>query len=424
MRILRSSLVLAAALGAGAGALPVAGTHLAPPRALAADAIDEALAKLDELLKAGDEGKILAFMIELEGKLDARVTAKLAEVARTHKSDRIAIHAMGQAASRKSPDLLKWLKSKVDDDKMLEKHPDRYKAVLRSLARYGDKGTLKGLEDVIKKYLGSNGEIASLALTAYGSVREKPVVDELIKWLTQTENTSGGQSGRALSDATREAYGISKQAILKALEDLTLQSIGDAKTWTEWWEANRKGFVFPDPNAPEVDVTKLTEFTDPAYGWTMKKPEGAFWKFEKQTEDGHRIEANFRDDKNVHWARVRAFVWKAYAEAPTPEAKVKQAVKFWTESTAERKAEFNGFSEGHAPKIETRKIGGKEFWVVTARGIGDGGWKGWEGCERRIYVHQLNTSLLLYIDVVVRSGAEEDVKKAVFGAAEGVTFKK
>lgn len=405
-----SSLAFAGA-AAGFVALP------APPAA--ADAVDDAIAALHQMIKQaneGDDGKILAMIIQLEGSPDSRITAAFAEIARTARSERVAVAAMRQAAGRKSPDLLKWLKTKVEDDKLLEKSRERYVAVLDSLARYGDKSTMKPLEDVAKKYMPMDGDLAARAITAYGSIREKVVIENLLKWLQQTENTQAGQGGKNMSSQTREAYQAAGAAILKALQGLTLQDIGDHKTWMEWWEKNKKTFTFPDPNQAEVDPATLAEFTDQAYGWTIKKPEGKFWTFVKPDYAGGRITLTYKDETGLEWARLRVTTWKASTEAPNSGVQAQSWRETW------EKDEFSQFSK--PCEIQTRKIGGRDFTILTARGVASGSWKAWEGCERRYYGFMPHSTQLLWFDLVVRSGAEDAVKQGLWGAMEGITFKK
>jgi hypothetical protein len=403
------ALALASAgLGASAAFLP------APP--VFADQIDEQVAALREHDKNGDEGKAVALIVELEGRNDARIVAALVDLAKSSKGDRVAIASMKQAATRKSPDLLKWLKSKLDDDRLLEKHPDRYKAVLDCLARYGDKGALKPLEDVVKKYLPQDGDLAGKAIAAYGSVREKPVVEMLLKWLAQTESTAAGQGGKNASQQTRDAYAKAKVSILETLTQLTGQDISDAGTWNSWWESNKKTFEFPDPNAAEVDPATLAEFVDKAYGWTMKKPEGKGWTFAKSDAGGARVRLVNMDESNLMWVRVDAITWKPSGEI----SNAKGLADFWVARW--QKDEFSEFTK--QPVIEARKIGGKDFLVASAKGIAAGSWKNWEGCERRLYVHQVHPQLLLYFDAACRSGAEDPLKTAFWGAIEGIVFKK
>ena len=93
MRPLRASVVL---LALAAGAAPLAPSELVAPPAFAVDAVDEKLAQFEELLKGGDEGKILAAIVEFQDNLDPRITAKLVEPP-----------AAGAAGATKAADIFK-----------------------------------------------------------------------------------------------------------------------------------------------------------------------------------------------------------------------------------------------------------------------------------------------------------------------------
>lgn len=413
----RSPLALAA-LAAAAVFGFAAPAAVGPAPAAFADAVDDSIAQLKEASKASDDGKAIAKITELEGKLDARITDAFAEVARSAKSDKIAKAAMKAAAQRKHEGLLKWLKSKIDDKKMAEDRKEVYLAVLDSLAFYGDKSALKPLEDVTKKYLPTDAEIAKRAIAAYGSVREKPVVDQLLKWLSETGNTrGGGQSGKNMSAAQRESYEACNKAILKVLEKLTLLDMGDANSWTNWWEENKKTFEFPDPNAPEIDFATIEAYVDPAYGFTLKKPaEGKFWQFAKCDDAGGRVSLFYRDDQNMLWSRTDVLTWKGNGDINSPEKFAQWYEKNW------REKEFSDFSK--PPAIEQRKIGGHDFTVISARGIGADSWKTWEGVERRVYITRPSPALFLYFQCAIRTGAEDALKHAYFAAIENMAFKK
>jgi hypothetical protein len=413
----RSRPFVLAVLGAASLVGFSAAAAVAPVPAVLADDVDDAIAQMHEFVKSGEDGKAIAKITDLESKRDARVTDALADVARTAKSDKVSKAAMKVAAQRRHEGLFKWLKSKLDDKKMAEDRPERYLGVLDSLAFYGDKSTLKGLEDVVKKYLPTNAEISKRAIAAYGSIRERPVVEQLVKWLRETENTrGGGANNKTMSQAQRDAYNAAHTQILKTLEQLTLQDMADAASWEKWWKENEKTFEFPDPNAAEVDYATLNEYTDRAYGFTLKKPaEGKFWAFSKYEEQGGRVTLGYRDDQSVLWARANVMVWKGNSDITNVEQFAAYYMKLWQEK------EFDKFSK--EPVIEQRKIGGRDFTVITARGMGKDTWKNWEGVERRIYITRPNPSLFLYFECAIRTGAEEPLKAAFWKEIDGMTFK-
>lgn len=408
---------LALAALAAAAVLGLAATSaVVPAPAVLADDVDDAIVQLKELVKANDEGKAIAKITELETKMDGRVTDALADVAKAAKSDRVSKAAMKVAAQRKDPELSKWLKTKLDDKKMAEDHPERYLAVLDSVGFYGDKSTMKPLEDVVKKYLPTNSNYSKAAIRAYGSIREKVAVEQLVKWLRQTENTRAGGQGASMSAQTRDNYEAAKGAVLKALESLTLQDMGDAATWEKWWKENEKTYEFPDANQAEVDYATLTEYTDRAYGFTVKKPpEGKFWAFAKSEAQGGRVMLHYRDDQGVLWARMNAVVCKPWADVTTPETFAAYYDKLWQEK------EFSDFSK--KPEIVAKKIGGRDFQAITARGLGADSWKNWESCERRVYITRVNPTLMLYFECVIRNGADDPLKASFWSTIEAMTFK-
>lgn len=411
-------LALTAVVGA-----PAAYVALPVPSVQAED-IAAAIAALKEVVKAGDENKIIAKITELESKSDPALTDEFADIARTAKSDRVSKTAMKAAAKNKSESLFKWLKSKTDDKDMAKDHPERFLAVLDSIGFYlptnPDKVALENLADVVKKYLATNAEISKRAIAAYGSARERPVVEQLIKWLVETDSTRGGGSGsgKSASAQTRDNYKEAKNAALKALVALTGEEIEDPAAWEKWWKENGKTFTFPDANAAEPDYAALPAFTDGAYGYTITRPAGdKFWAFQKCEVAGGRVTLVFKDEKTVLWARCNAMTVKTWGEA----SNVDQFMAWYDK--AFRNDHFEQFAKGGEPKIEKKKIGGREFQVITARGLGKGPWKAWESCEARIYVSMVSTNRFLYFECLVRSGAEDTIKNQFWSILEGMTFK-
>jgi hypothetical protein len=221
-----------------------------------------------------------------------------------------------------------------------------------------------------------------------------------------------------MSTETKKMLGEAKVAVLKSLKTLTQQDMDDGASWTKWWKESAKTFEFPDPNAPEIDYATLTTYTDRAYGFTIKKPEPAFWKFKKNETPGGRVTLEYRDESGLEWARGLVLTWKGNNEITNLE----QFGKFY--ETNFRDKEFEKFAKDGEPKVEIKKIGGREVTVASARGLGKDVIKAWESCERRIYITQATPNLFLYVDCTIRSGAEEAVKTAFWNAFETMTFKK
>src|SRR5262249_7282863 len=114
-------------------------------------------------------------------------------------------------------------------------------------------------------------------------------------------NGGGGGRGKTSTD-TRDIKDKDRTVLCDTLNALTGQDIGDSKTWHEWWAKNEKTFTFPDPNKKdvEVDVTKLTEYKNDNYGFTIKRPDGAGWAFMGK-DQWNTIQCLLKDDKNVWW---------------------------------------------------------------------------------------------------------------------------
>lgn len=428
----RRPLALAALAAAAALAGPAGGLGLAPiPSAFAGEA-EDAAAGLKEMAAGKDGNRAIQRIGELEANPAQVVTDAFADIARsaTIKNDRVKKAAMLAAAKRKHPDLLKWLKSKLDDKKMIEDRPDFYLGVLDSVAFYGEaaKICLKDLEDVVAKYIGTNAEIAKRGVIAFGSVPSRPVIETLIKWLGQTEATKGGGQGggggggKAASEETKKVYAEVSTVVARMLQKLTGEEMPDAAAWDKWWKENEKTWQPPDPNANvEPDWATIQEYTDRAFHYVLKKPAaGKYWMFEKYDGAGGRVKLHYRDDKGFLWAQVRVASRKAdNSTGSTLESFAKWYEGFFREQEFEPE-----FAKGGEPATAAMKIGGRDFVKLSARGKGKGSWKLWESCERRIYVTQTSPGMFLYFEAAILNGTEDDIKAAYWAAIEGVTFTK
>lgn len=414
---------LAAALAAG-GVLSLA---VAPPAAVAADEIDGLIAEMKALEKAGEkeEAKLIGKITESELKNDARLTNYIASLARNGKTDKIAKAAIVFVSKKKDDAFLKWLVNKAGDDKYLERHKERYFAVMDALGRYdGEKlKDAKGdLEDVIKTNLPKDGGIASRAITAYGRIREKSVVDQLLKWLQETEKTTaGGQSGKQMGQAQKDSYATCKAAIVKALKEMTRLEIADFASWDKFWEENRKTYEFPDPNQGEPDYPTLKEYKDPVYRFVVTKPDAPFWAFKKSDlPSGGLINLECVDDKGMPWVRIRIATFPQNTSYPNCDAFVKGYEKRWRGSEGVE-PEFEQFSK--EPAVEEKKWGKAEFHILTCRGLGKGSWKNWDSHERRVYVTQPLPATFVYFEIAMRNAAEDAIKAQLQGVMDGMVWK-
>lgn len=436
-----SRVLLVLALGALASA---GGSALAPAPAVLADDVDDQLAALREAVKANDEAKALETVTKLETNLDGRVTEAFADITRTTKSDRIFKATLKLAANRKHEGLLKWMNSKLGDFKdMAEDKPERLYAILDAVPPYGDLAavTQKNTEKIVDKFLSTKADIAKRGVLAYGAVRTKPTVERLVEWMVQTETKGGGGQGgggggKSMSEETKKNYGEVNPVIGKALTNLTNQEMATAADWQKWWDENKKTFKFPEPAEQEKaqaepDWPNLQEYVD-RMGVTLKKPGyGKFWAFLPPQEDdkklGQRAKLAYRDNSGVIWANCNVWSMKKFPDIGTLDQFAARFEKQWGEGVDGRPAEFSEFSKsGGAPKHEARKISGRDFYVISAKGLAhkDSGFKDWDSCERRIYVFMPNPNSFFYLEAIIRNGAEDELKKSFWDTIEGVQIKK
>ena len=401
-------------VAAAALLLLAASAALPAPRTAFADAVDDAIEAMEDAAKDKDDGVAIAKMVELQDNLDERVTKALVKLTKA-RSDKVAAAAVRMVATRKDEKFGKSIKGKLDDKKLAKEHIDVYHAYLDAAAMYADPKLADPLADVVKKYLPTDHDISTRAIRAFGAVREKDTVDQLLEWLVQTENTSGGGSGKNLSDATREAYGKAKAQILETLEELTGQAIGDSTTWKEFWDDRRKTFEFPDPNAPKVDPATLDEWTDVAYGYTVKKPSGEGWKFADPGNEFERMWLANEDSDELVMARVSFQLHNLSTQNPKT---LKELAAWYEKDFAENRLK----DMREPPKVEERKIGGREFTVITGKGESGGNFAGWGAAEMRAYLTQVG-HIVVRFEGTCRLGAEPEVKEALWSAIEKMEWK-
>jgi hypothetical protein len=420
---MRSSQVLVrtlAFLGALAAGLAVA----APP--VRADAIDDQIKQMKDFEKAGDEGKCIAKMQELKDSGDPKVVGALKDLAKS-KSDKIACGAMKiVAVVRKDAEFLKTLVGKIDDKDLRDRKDGRpavYMCVLECIAAYKSKTALAPLEKVVDKFLSTDADYSTRGIAAYGTVPELGVVDQLLKWLKTSDSRGQSQGGKNESAETRENKQKAAAKIVETLNALTGQDLGDAATWEKWWESNRKTFKFPDPNKKEVDVdwATLKEYTDPSYNYTVKCPQGGGWHFQPKDEYC-RARISKKDEQGVEWARID---WRIHnTKTMTPTDIKALADWYMTKGLID---DISEFAEGASPKLDDKKIAGREWLLVTAKGMGQGNRAGWGSMERRLYMTKCDfmgaPHLILYADVVCRNGTEDEDKKKLFESVENVVLK-
>jgi hypothetical protein len=412
-----------------APAPPTAPASAPPPPVVP---VPELIKAIKDAEKAGDEAKCLAKIAALKDSDDPRVLTVMKELFRASKSDKVVCAAMNWITGTRDAEFYKGLVSKIDDKDLFRRRdgrPEVYKTLLEDLALYvrdnQDKSALKPLDEAVKRFIATDSEYATRAIRAYGAVREPAVVEQLIAWLEEVESRGQSQGGKNENADARKRKDDAKKAILETLKALVGPDIPDAATWTKFWNEKKKGFVFPDPHKPkepDVDVTKLTEWTDTVYGYTVKRPDGKLWTF-KGKDDWFRIQTIAVDEKNVWWCWGAWGVYKLDAKIKDP----KTYAEWWANEefgkTAAEGKEFDEYAVGGEPKIDERKFAGREWMHVVAKGKTKGGFVKWGAFEKHVYITKLDYQLL-YAVGTVSTGAEPEDRLKLLGFIEGITFVK
>ena len=377
-----------------------------------ADELADKLAELKKVAKSKDGAdRTRALIKELADEENDAVAKVLLELTKS-KKDAVAIAAVEDCARRLLPDYQKKLKKHLGDKKLIKDRPDVFKAVLTAAGAYADPKLGGPLADVVKKFLPTNGAYAGTAIRSYGTVRDLKVVDQIVKWLQMTETTND-----KMSDQQRQAYATSKTAAVTTLRDLTGIDIGDGKKWKEFWEKKRKGFEFPDPDAPPLDWSTLREWSDVANGYTIKLPDGEEWGFDDPTSGGDELRAKvfLQTSDGDRWGTVEA----RQSNLTRGSLNTVEAFADWYANEFKE----NQFSmlKGDAATIEEKKIGGREYTVVRAVGDSKGNWGSWGAREVRVYLTQVD-HILMRFEVTVRLAAEPEVKSSLFDVVPGLAW--
>jgi hypothetical protein len=399
------------------------------PAALADEAEDHA-AELRELLKGGDEARVVAKVNALEKVTAKKVDEALLVVARANSMPGAAKSAMRVLGVHGDPSYVAWVKSRLPDKKMADEQRELMVAMLDSLpaARDALKPCLPSLSTFVDEYLKTRSDLTTRAIAAYGSVHDKAVIPALIGMLDRAENsnTGGGGGGRGSltsppptmnagggGDDSRTHIEATKSAIIEALKSLTGADASNLQAWRMWWWKNEKTFRFP-PKEP--NWATITAYTDEISGLTLKRPAGTQpWAFEKCPFFGGRGRLKWQDEASLNaCVDVIGYPRGDHAGAPEFAASVAET---W------RSADFSEFSEGYEPTVVARKIGGRAFSVLTARGVGNGSWSAWAECERRVYVATEGADAFLAIECAIRASVDEAVRNAFWANVEGSTFK-
>lgn len=427
-RSLRSpvaAVAAAAALFAGGSS---AALLLAPPAALA-DELDDALAALRDTVKEGDEGKIVSAIGTFEKRRDKRIDAELLPLARGTKMTRVAKEAMRVLAIHRDPGYLGWVKSRLYARKLETSDMDLYTAMLDSLPPAGDslKPYVKDLGACFREYLKSRPEVTTRVAAAFARIHDESAILTLISLLEETEETPGTSGGRGgltqpppLSGSVGSGTNVSgnldqaREAVTASLKELTSADAGNSLKWKVWWRENEKTFRF---KATEPDWPTLTQFEETYFGFTLKKPSGGKdWTFARSAFGGGVAALRLRDGATVNAAAdLITLAMEPYADA-------EEYAKFFEERW--RGVEFSEFAAGGEPAVSEKRIGGRVFAVLRAKGTAADAWKDWNVCERRCYVTIVEPGTFLVVESAVRDGLDEATASALWSSIESMTFKR
>jgi len=445
MRFTRLSWIRALALPA---ALLAAFAVAPAPTVSAGDEIDAKIAGMKGFEKAGDEGKCLTAMQELkESAGDPRVMKAWKELV-SSKHDKVACGAVNAIASSKWRDVefLKWMVGKLDDKdfyKEKDGRPEVFKALLDALQNYRAdkpavatfKSALPKLADLVKKFLSTNADYTTRAIHAYGCVRDKFTMEQVLEWGEQIEarqkggGAGGGGNKKGASQETRDIEDKAKRAVLETLAEMTgKEALPDLSAWRKWWTENAKTFQFPaplDPNGPGAAAAPTTgppvptgaEFKDDFYGYVVHRPEAEGWAFKKPDFDAPRMMMEYATPEDPGYVLARVY-FAVHNPAVREPKDVKQMAEWVLAYPV--KEEVDVGDNPPTPK-ETKLAGDVEWTTIEMKGEAIGRKASFGRIERHFYIVKLD-SYILWIDAFVRTGAEDDVKKALWSCVESVAL--
>jgi hypothetical protein len=298
--------------------------------AFAADPEKDAVDKFEEDMKGADEAGKIALIEGLakqfpEGKEAQKALWKLTR----DRSQAVAVAAIGAIGAVKDKKNFGKFVGLID---AFEDEPKLMAAAILALSDLEDKRAKDTFIDIAKKWLTKNALVASAAATGLGKISAKESVDELIKLLDLTYPHQS-PNGPAVSDVTRKTLADSRPAIMGALSTLTGWDFGDPRAWTKFWDSESKRWK---PGAVLPDMTKVSEWDDPGYGFSIKTPSKK-WVF--APSDGCRISMS-RGEDNVMQANVyiQAYDMSNYTSL-TAEAKAQSREDEYRQSYKDIKEE-------------------------------------------------------------------------------------
>jgi hypothetical protein len=221
---------------------------------LAADVVDDAIAKIRADVKAGNAAKVVVAIKDLAEYEDPRIRALLHDLTVATDSS-IACAAYAQVGGHKDKSFLAIMRSRAEDKKLAQDRADVYAALLDAFVALGDDGkaTHDLMEGLVQKYLPTNAEFSTRAIRAYGALRDKTTIDKLIGWLMQAETPGaavGQPSGMGqVSKETAAMFDKARPVIVECLTSLTGVALVSASDWRKWWKDKKENFKCPPPPA-------------------------------------------------------------------------------------------------------------------------------------------------------------------------------
>lgn len=397
-----------------------------------ADATDDEIKAMKELEAAGKVDECVAKMDLVRAGREPRSYAALSALT-VSKHDKVACAAIhGLASGWRDADTFRWLVGKIDDKTLYDPktgRPEVYKCVLASIREFPAgqvKQALKPLADCVTRSMSSNGDFADLAVRAYGMVPDRFMVQQMLTWLEQASAPASGDA-----KANREK---TKAAVTETLTKLCGKDAGDAADWKKWWAENGKTFKFPDlpkpeepskpakpgaplppPAADTPDPSKLSEWKDDVFGWSVKKPEMEGWSFFRPDYAGPRI--------GLLCGTEQYSTSRAYFRVHDPakyEPKDVAGLAKWSVDVA-FKDSFGDDGLFAPAETKTVTLNGVEWTVVSGKGLGAGGLANWGSIERRFYYAKMDPNILC-VDAYVRLSSEKEEKDALWAAIEATAL--
>ncbi len=274
-----------------------------------------------------------------------------------------------------------------------EKEPKVLAAVVQAIGEYANPASMKMLVDVAKKWMFKDSEVSSAAAYGLGKIRQKAAVDELIKLMDLTY-PGQASSGPGVSTETRDLLAKSRPAIISALQELTGWDFRDAPAWKRFWDLEQKTWK---PAEGEPDYSKLAEWRDPGYGFTLPKP-AKNWVFDR-TEKAYRILMKVANDENIVLSQVYVMAYEN-TSGMTPEQKAQEYEDSFSGSWKDIKKESWVREDCRVGKLKgfTHSFSGIDAYGQVAR-------------ARYIYV--LRGEMMFILGSWTRSGIPKEVQEQV-----------